>query len=205
MGVAHFLDVGYELLGALHVVEQLFLEVLVLPRVEMHLVNIHRGLVHILVVALIEPLLILPLVALDFVYLCCGIGSCFHVVAVGVGFESYLTVAALDAVLIGIVLFETGDKQLPDTSVADLVHGASESVPLVEVTDHAYACGIRSPYSEDYAFFALLLGEMGAEELVSFRNVSLMKEVQGKLVLLGHFVCHFALLLSFRAVHCRSC
>ena len=118
--------------------------------------------------------------------------------SVGVSFQMNLTVAALDAVFVRVVLFQTGDKQLPDTAVADLVHRALISVPLVEITDNAYTCGFRRPYSENYAFLSVLFRKMRTEEIVSFRNVTFMEKVQGKLVLLGHFISHFALLLSYQ-------
>ena len=170
----------------------------------MYLIDVHGGLIHVLVLALVQPLLVLPLVALNIVYLCGCIRTCFHVVAVRVCFQTNLTLAAFDAVLVSVVLFKTRNEQLPDTAVAYFLHRALVSVPLVEITDNADTCGVRRPYSEYYAFLTLLLGEVRAEELISFRNVSLVKEVQWELVLLGHFVSHCALLLSFRAACCLS-
>ena len=42
MRVAHLLCVRNEFLGAFHIVEELFLVVFVLPRIEVYFVNIHR-------------------------------------------------------------------------------------------------------------------------------------------------------------------
>ena len=161
VGVAHILHIRDQLIRKLTVAE-VILAVLA-PGAYVHFIDIRGAVVNILCVKLVKIFLVRPLEALDIVELGCGVRAKLHVITIGVCLELDQPVRAFNAVFVVIVLLNAGNKKLPDSAVADLVHRVESPVPVIKVADNAYCFRIRSPYAENCAALSVLYLPVGAE------------------------------------------
>ena len=93
-------------------------------------------------------------------------------------FQKRRPVLCLYFKLIQQTLGEFGNEQFPDARVSHRSHPVHTSVPVVEVTDHTDARGVRRPNSKCDSFSATYLGDVRAEFLIDLLVATFAKEMK---------------------------
>ena len=182
VGITQFVEVRCHFLGKFYVAEGRAVLILS-PRCEVSLVNVHRALIDILLCLFLKPLAVGPFVVTFNVHIFCGgTRSCFHMEAVRVRLHYHSAVLSLNAVFICAEFGEIFNKNLP-YSVSDLFHRRFISVPVVIVAYERNRLCVRRPYPENYSCFSVLFGRMRAEEIKSFIVLALMKQVKRNFII----------------------
>ena len=154
MGIAHFLDIGYQLVRkpAVGIEVPVLMQ---LPGAEMAFVNIHRTGVGQMAFAPFHPGGVAPFVALDVEHLGGVARAGFGVEAVGIGFIEHIARFCPYAILICGIFRNMRDKFFPDALLVPL-HVIHFTVPAVEFAHDRNLFGLRRVNTEQVSWFAVL-------------------------------------------------
>ena len=200
MGVAHILDIGDQQVGDLGIVVGRVL-VLHLPAAHVHLVDADGRIDDVLLFLLFQPGAVVPGIAVQVVDLAAVGGAGLGMEGVRVRLEQKLVRRAGDAEFIDVVLFDPGDKKLPDPFL-DLGHRMAAGDPAVKIAYHRHRLGVGRPDTEHRAVLAVLLAEVGAEIPLCLLVVTLFEQENGIPCILG--CCFVHCNLPFTAVAHRQ-
>ena len=199
VGVAHFLDVGDQLVRQFGIViGNLIFRILHLPAAGVHLIDGHRSVDDIFFLLLRVPLRIAPLVAADVIHLAAVGGAGLGMESVGIRLIAQFIVAGGDAIFVHIVLLDSGNKQLPDAAVLlNLGHGMRPRNPAVEIAHNGHCFGVRCPDTEHRARLSVLLTQMRAKVTVRLKIAALVEQVNGQIGMFRFGLLLFHLDLPF--------
>ena len=185
MRIAHLLDIGNEFAREVEI--GIIISVVVLfPREQIDLVDVHRRGVNILFIERFEIGAVLPFVPFEVVELGRIRRRSFGMETDGIRLHELPAVRRRNAVFVDIVLFETGDEQFERLPVHHALHDVGFGIPAVEVTDDGNALCVRSPDAEHIAFFAVFRLLVGAEDLVDPVVLAVVIEIEREIRLLAH-------------------
>src|ERR1035437_2010025 len=115
----------------------------------MDLVHRNRGGGPVAVRALVHPFRVFPKMAVEARNDRTRLGPQFGVETVGIALEHwYIRDQRANLVLVDGAFDQSGHEKFPDARWATISHGVCAAVPLIEVSNHAYAHGVRRPHGE---------------------------------------------------------
>ncbi len=178
MGEAHLLQIGHQIAGDIPVGEELSLAGAP-PGAQVALINIHGIGIGTVLGPVGHPVPVPPLIAcVQVIDLGGDIGAGLGVEGVGVSLSNVGPIPGVDGVLVGIIAFHTGNKDLPDAPLRFL-HGGGIQIPAVEITDQSNFRGVGSPDPEQVPLRPVLsLGGVGAEAAPGMGGAALGKGLQ---------------------------
>ena len=148
MRVAHLFDIFHEHGSNLTVIVEISAVVGLSPGTEVHLIDIHRILLALQFFALLHPLLIAPLIISQIRHHRGIVRAQLAGVGVRIGFQVGQAALRLDLILINLSGLNSRDKELENSGSILTVHLMAASVPVVEISDHADAHGVRRPHGK---------------------------------------------------------
>ncbi len=191
MSIAHFLQIRDYRLGKPGI--RIILSVSTgLPGIKMDLIYIHRRVINIFFLLLLHPLAVAPFVAVDLKNLRAGIGCDLHMCSIRVAFIMSLSVTAVNAILISIICFQSGNEAFPYLGIAEQFHSVRIFVPTVKISDQRNAFCFSSPDSEIVSVYSILGSLMTAKKSISLIIRAVMEKIQRQFIVLGNELYHMS-------------